>query len=62
MIQTTDSEERNKKLTHLDQLLVEEAPFVVLYYDEALRFLQPNVKGMHVNPVNMLELKKVYKE
>lgn len=62
MIQTTDTEERNQQLTYLDQLLVEEAPFVVLYYDEALRFLQPNVKGMRVNPVNMLELKKVYKE
>jgi len=53
---------RNQKLTRLDQLLVEEAPFVVLYYDEALRFVQPNVKGMHINPVNMLDLRRVYKE
>ena len=62
MIQTTDMEERNQKLEFLDQLLVEEAPFVVLYYDEALRFVQPHVRGMSVNPVNMLDLKKVYKE
>ena len=62
MIQTTDIELRNQKLTRLDQLLVEEAPFVVLYYDEALRFVQPNVQGMHINPVNLLDLRRVFKE
>jgi peptide/nickel transport system substrate-binding protein len=62
IIQETDIKLRNQKMTYLDQMLIEEAPFIVLYYDEALRFVQPKVQGMTINPINMLDLRKVYKD
>jgi peptide/nickel transport system substrate-binding protein len=43
----------------MDSLLVADAPFVVLYYDKVARFVQKNVEGMGVNPVNMLDLRRV---
>ena len=46
----------------LDSIIVEEAPVVPLYYDEVIDFLSPSVTGFSVNPMNMLELKKVKKE
>ena len=55
-------EKRKEMISELDQKLIDEAPFVLLYYDEILRFLQPNVKGMEINPINMLDLRNVRKE
>lgn len=46
----------------MDSILVAEAPIVVLYYDQVLRFIRPNVKGLSVNAMNGLELKTVKKE
>jgi peptide/nickel transport system substrate-binding protein len=55
-----------KDRTHLyremDSLMMEDASVVVLYYDESLRFIQKNVKGMTPNPINLLNLKTVWKE
>ena len=45
----------------LDSIIVDEAPVVPLYYDEVIDFLNPDVKGFSVNPMNMLELKYVKK-
>ena len=42
----------------MDRLLVEEAPFVVLYYDETLRVMQPNVDGLEPNGMNIPHLDK----
>jgi len=46
----------------MDRLIMESAPIVPLYYDEVLRFHQKNVKGMTINPINLLQLKTVWKE
>jgi peptide/nickel transport system substrate-binding protein len=45
----------------MDRLLIEEAPVVVLYYDEVLRFSQKNISGLGSNPLNLLNLKHVKK-
>ncbi len=45
----------------MDSLIVEKAPVVVLYYDEVSRFVQKEVKGLGINPINMLVLKHVKK-
>ena len=45
----------------MDQIVLEEAPVVVLIYDEVLRFTQKNIKGLGINPTNLLELKNVQK-
>lgn len=46
----------------MDRLLIEEAPVVVLYYDEVLRFSQKNISGLGSNPLNLLNLKHVKKK
>ena len=58
---TLDADLRNNLITSLDQQLVDTAPFILLYYDEVLRFIHPNVEGMIPNPVNMLDLRRVKK-
>lgn len=55
----TDDSIRTEYYIEMDSLLVADAPFVILYYDKVARFVQKNVEGMGVNPVNMLDLRKV---
>lgn len=45
----------------MDRQLIEDAPVVVLYYDQVLRFMQNNIEGLGSNPLNLLTLKKVKK-
>jgi len=43
-------------------LLVEEAPYIVLYYDQVLRLLKPGITGLSTNAMNVLDLKRVQKQ
>jgi peptide/nickel transport system substrate-binding protein len=43
-------------------MIIDEAPIVPLYYDKVMRFSKKNVFGLKTNPVNQLNLKKVYKK
>jgi len=45
----------------MDRLVTEEAPVVVLYYDEVLRFSRKSISGLGSNPLNLLNLKQVKK-
>ncbi len=45
----------------LDSIIIEDAAVVPLYYDEVVDFLQKDIKGFVVNPMNMLELKYIRK-
>ncbi len=54
-----DAPVRHKLYRQLDSLVMVEAPVIVLFYDEVLRFVQHNVKNLGSNPVNMLNLKQV---
>jgi oligopeptide transport system substrate-binding protein len=45
----------------MDSLIIDDAPIVVLYYDEVLRFTKPNIEGLQVNAMNQLSLKRVRK-
>jgi peptide/nickel transport system substrate-binding protein len=40
---------------------MDDAPVVILYYDQVLRFVQKNVHGLGSNPMNLLTLKFVKK-
>ena len=53
---------RNKIYSELDKLIIEEAAIVPLYYDKIMRFSQKNVYGLETNPINQLNLKRVYKK
>ncbi|MCW3083711.1 MAG: ABC-type dipeptide transport system, periplasmic component [Bacteroidetes bacterium] len=46
----------------MDQLLMNDAPVVPLYYDQVVRLVQNNIEGLTSNPMNMLSLKRVKKK
>jgi len=58
----TDDDARHTIYRAMDSLLMKEAPVVILYYDEVLRFTQNKVRGLGSNPVNLLDLTSVSKE
>ena len=57
----TNTALREQLYTKMDSLVMKEAPIVPLFYDEVVRFTRKNVKGLGINPINLLELKKVTK-
>ncbi|MBN1199166.1 MAG: ABC transporter substrate-binding protein [Bacteroidales bacterium] len=46
----------------MEQVLMSDAPVVILYYDMVLRFVRNDVHGVGGNPMNLLTLKRVYKD
>ncbi len=58
---TVDDSSRILLYKQMDALLREDAPMVVLYYDQLLRLVQPNISGLTTNPLNLLQLKRVKK-
>ncbi|KAB1069398.1 ABC transporter substrate-binding protein [Tamlana haliotis] len=57
----TDIEKRKKIYTTMDSLAMKHALMVPLYYDEVIRFTRQNIEGLGVNPINLLDLKRVKK-
>lgn len=43
----------------MDSLIMDEAPVMVLYYDQVLHFTQKNVSGLRSNAMNSLDLRRV---
>ncbi|HNW88414.1 MAG TPA: ABC transporter substrate-binding protein [Bacteroidales bacterium] len=58
---TTDDSLRSILYTQMDNIIMEEAPVLILYYDMVLRFTQKNISGLGSNPMNLLTLKRVRK-
>ena len=54
-----DLEQRAQYYTEMDSLMMRDAPVVVLFYDEVLRFVNKRVKDMGSNPTNLLDLRRV---
>jgi oligopeptide transport system substrate-binding protein len=52
---------RYKYYQKMDQILINDAPIVPLYYDQVVRLVHNNIGGLTSNPMNMLSLKKVKK-
>jgi len=57
----TDYDKRLALYRKMDQMIMDEAPVVVLYYDKVLRFVQNNIEGLGINSMNLLHLKNVIK-
>jgi peptide/nickel transport system substrate-binding protein len=53
---------RVKSYRQMDSLASSEYPIIPLYYDQVIRFVQNNVEGMEINPINLLVLKNVTKK
>ena len=58
----TDINERKLLYTTMDSLAMEKALMVPLFYDEVVRFTRKNVKGLGINPINLLDLRYVRKD
>ena len=54
-----DMEQRARYYTEMDSLMMQDAPVVVLFYDEVLRFVNKRVKDLGSNPINLLDLRRV---
>jgi len=52
-------EKRNELYQQMDQLVINEAPVVPLYYDQTLVFIHKYIEGLEVNSINLLVLKNV---
>jgi oligopeptide transport system substrate-binding protein len=59
---TTLDSVRHEYYRQMDQIIIREAPVVILYYDQVLRFVQKGVEGLGSDPLNMLSLKRVRKK
>lgn len=56
--------EKNDSLRYLlyqkaDQMAIDDAPVVPLWYDKVIRMVQPGIQGFKPNALNLLELRKV---
>ena len=59
--QETNDSMRYELYIEMDELIIQEAAIVPLYYDRVLRFTQPNISGFNSNAMNLLNLKRVRK-
>jgi peptide/nickel transport system substrate-binding protein len=57
----TDDKLRTATYQQMDNLIMQDAPVVILFYDEVLRFTRKNISGLGSNPLNLLNLKQVKK-
>ena len=57
---TQDAVERNKLYAQLDQMIVDDAPFLPIYYSVKRRLLQPYVKNFDANGMEFRMFKAVW--
>ncbi len=60
-VATPGRKERYRMYHILDQMIMNDAVVVPLYYDMAVRFVPINIRGMQGNPMNLLTLKRIRK-
>lgn len=58
-IKETDYNKRYQMYQALDQMVMDDCPVIVLFYDEIIRLTQPYIKGLEVNAMNTITLEKV---
>jgi peptide/nickel transport system substrate-binding protein len=52
---------RTSVIREMNELLMQDAPVIPLYYDQVSHFVRSNISGLQTNPVNMLDLRPVRK-
>src|SRR5690606_31363315 len=57
----TDNQKRFELYRQMDSIIISDAPVIPLFYDKAVRFTSKNIKGLGINPLNSLYLKRVKK-
>jgi len=58
---TLNDSVRKSLYQKMDQMLMDDAPIVPLYYDEVVRLVSKKIDGLTTNPMNLLNLKRVKK-
>ena len=53
---------RTLDVAKANQLITDEAPVLIMYYDKSLRLMHPHVKGLQNDASNRLDLKRVQKQ
>ena len=61
LAETNDSL-RYKLYQQADQVMINDAPVVPLWYDKVIHLVQPNIKGFEPNSLNLLELRYTRKD
>ncbi|MDF2449389.1 MAG: ABC-type dipeptide transport system, periplasmic component [Bacteroidota bacterium] len=61
VIKEQNREVKNALYQQMDQMLIDDAPIVPLYYDQVIRLVNKNIKDFTTNPMNLLNLKRVKK-
>lgn len=61
-LRTTEPDERNRLYAEADQIAVDDAVVMPIYYDKDDRLLQPNVRQFYQNAMEYRNLKDVYFE
>ncbi|MDB5010441.1 MAG: transporter substrate-binding protein [Mucilaginibacter sp.] len=59
--QLSNDEQRYALYREMDNLVMQQAPVVVLYYDKRVNLYQNNITGYSINAQNLLTLKRVVK-
>jgi peptide/nickel transport system substrate-binding protein len=57
-----DPSKKTSLYQQMDQLVVDDAPVITLYYDQVVRLVGHHVKGLSTNPMNLLNLTTVKKQ
>lgn len=59
---TTDDSERFRLYQQMDQLVMDDAPVIPLWYDMAIHLVAPGITGFTPNALNLLELRRTRKQ
>jgi len=57
-----DNAKRFEIYKEMDKIIIEEAPIVPLFYDQVFRLVNNNIENFTLNPMNLLNLKRVKKK
>ncbi|MCB9425415.1 MAG: ABC transporter substrate-binding protein [Flavobacteriales bacterium] len=58
---TVNTKERQRLYQKMDSIVISEAPVIPLFYDKVVRFTGKNIQNTGINPLNLLNLKRVRK-
>ncbi|MBI4930820.1 MAG: ABC transporter substrate-binding protein [Bacteroidetes bacterium] len=58
----SDNTKRFEIYKEMDKILIEEAPIVPLFYDQVFRLVNNKIENFTLNPMNLLNLKRVKKK
>lgn len=58
----TDDAKRKEIILKAEQMVIEDAPILYLWYDEILSIHNGKVFNFHINPINHLSFREVYKK